>query len=682
MDKINYDQCLINRELSWLGFNERVLDEVVLKKNPLCEKMNFMSIFQSNLDEFYSVRVGSLIDQQLVYPEVREDKTNMTAEEQLNAVINETRVLIKKKNRIYKELMSEIKKEGIEVTDFKSLSPEDNAFMSDYFNHNIMPLLSPQVVARKSPFPFLKDKEIYAVVVLESKGHEKIGIVPCNSDKFKRVIKLSSDEKKFILTEEVILHYIPQIFDKYKIKSKSLIRLIRSADIDIDEAFGDEENEDYRETMEKLIQVRKSLAPVKLMYSRIIDESVIINICKETGLPVNQTFLSDTPLDFKFFDEIKNMLRNKKENFYERYLPHVPDDIDMEKSMIEQIEERDRLLCYPYHTMKPFIKLLQEAAVSPEVTSIKITLYRVARNSQIAEALIEAAEHGKEIVVMMELRARFDEENNIIWSHHLEDAGCRVIYGLDNIKIHSKLCLITYKRGEEIHYITQLGTGNYNENTSKLYTDYSLMTARESIGIEAAAFFRNLSMTQLMDDAKEMLVAPLCLRNRIIDLIDEQIAKKEAGKSAYIGLKLNSLTDKKLIDKLIEASSKGVKIDMVIRGICCLQSGVEGLTENIRIISIVGRYLEHSRVYIFGKGRDMKMYISSADFMTRNTARRVEAAMPIYDAKIRKLIYTCFNTMLRDNVNARIQIADGKYKMKIRHGKKINSQQEPPALDL
>lgn len=676
MDKKKYKDCYINRELSWLRFNERVLDEVVCKKNPLCEKLNFMSIFQSNLDEFFSVRVGSLHDRQLIAGNQRDDKTNMTAGEQLYAVVDATRELMRKKDRLYRELMSEIRKEGVEVRDFKSLSHEDSEYMHEYFNNNIMPLLSPQVVARKNPFPFLKDKEIYAVVVLESKAHDKLGIVPCNSDKFKRVIHLPSDNRKFILTEEMILHYIPQIFEKYRIKSKSLIRIIRSADIDIDEAFSNEDK-DYRQTMEKLIRVRKRLCPVKMEYSRIIDESVIVSICKEIGLSVNQTFLCETPLEFKFFDEIRYMLRDKKEYFFERKVPVLPKDIDAAESMMAQIEQKDRLLCYPYHSMKPFIRLLQEAAVRPEVSSVKITLYRVARNSRIVESLIEAAEHGKEVVVLMELRARFDEENNITWSRRLEEAGCRVIYGLDNIKVHSKLCLITYQNGEQIHYITQVGTGNYNENTAKLYTDYSVITARESIGAEAATLFRNLCMSQVMEETAELLVAPCCLQNKVIDLIQEQIDRQEEGKKAYIGVKINSLTDKKIIDKLIEASGKGVKIDMVVRGICCLQSGIEGLTDNIRIISIVGRYLEHSRVYIFGKDAEMKMYISSADFMTRNTARRVEVALPVYDEDIRRAILGMFNTMLKDNVNARVQVRNGAYEMKSTRGRRINSQQEP-----
>lgn len=673
MKKTKEIECYNNREISWMRFNERVLDEAKLKKNPLCERMNFLSIYQSNLDEFYSVRVGALWDQQLLSKSKKDDKTQMTAEEQIEQIICLNRELKTKKEKIYKELIGEIKKEGIEVVDFKSLQRKDVDYLRDYFLNNIMPLLSPQVIARKNPFPFLKDKEIYAVVVLESKGNEKIGIVPCNSDKFRRVLHLPSNNNKLVLTEEIILHYIPQIFERYKIKSKSLVRIIRNADIDIDEDFSDE-NEDYRQLMEKLIQVRKRLAPVKMEYTRMLDESVITNICKEIGLSAKQTFLCDTPLDFKFFDEIKDMLREKRELFYERMIPSIPVDFDNEASIIKQIEEKDRLLYYPYQSIKPYLLLLNEAANKPEVDSIRITLYRVAKNSRIVEALIEAAENGKEVVVLVELRARFDEENNLTWSRRLEEAGCRVIYGLDHLKVHSKLCVITYHEGEQIKYITQVGTGNYNETTSKIYTDFSIMTAKESIGAEASTLFRNLCMAQVMDETEELLVAPKCMQNKIIDMIQEQITLQKQNKEAYIGIKINSLTDKKIIDKLIEASVAGVKIDMVVRGSCCLQSGIEGLTDNITVISIVGRYLEHSRIYIFGKQNDMKMYISSADFMTRNMKSRVEVALPIYDTDIQTTIFSIFEQMLKDNVNARVQVKNGMYEMKKSKGKKMNAQ--------
>lgn len=673
METMQNQEYYLNRELSWLRFNERVLDEARLKKNPLCEKMNFLSIYQSNLDEFYSVRVGTLMDQAMLSPAKRDDKTKLTAAEQIEQIIALTGQLRDKKNRIYKELMREIKKEGIEVVGFKNLPREDADYLRDYFSKNILPLLSPQVIARKNPFPFLKDKEIYAVVVLDSKDNHKIGIVPCNSDKFQKVVHLPSDPNKIILTEEIILHYIPLIFERYKIKSKSLIRIIRNADIDIDEDFANDPD-DYRQLMEKLIQMRKRLAPVKLEYSRKLDAAAITTICREIGLPEQYTFLCDTPLEFNFFVEIKNMLWDRKELFYDRMVQTMPEDFNKACSIMGQIEEKDRFLYFPYQSIKPYLQLLNEAAHNPDVDSIKITLYRVAKNSRIVESLIEAAENGKEVVVLVELRARFDEENNLNWSRRLEDAGCRVIYGLDNLKVHSKLCVITYHDGDQIKYITQVGTGNYNESTAKIYTDFSIMTARESIGIEASKLFRNLCMAQVMNETEELLVAPKCMQNKILDMIQEQIELHQQNRKAYIGLKINSLTDRKIIDKLVDASAAGVKVDLIVRGSCCLQTGIEGLTDNITVVSIVGRYLEHSRVYIFGKGADMKLYISSADCMTRNMTQRVEVALPVYDADIRSQILQIFERMLKDNVNARMQISNGEYELKRTRGMKINSQ--------
>jgi polyphosphate kinase len=650
-----------NRELSWLSFNERVLNEATYPKNPLCEKLGFLAIYQSNLDEFFSVRVGSLHDQSLVDKNARENKTNMTAKEQIDAVMNKTAELIEKKNVIYASLLYELKEEGIEIVNMRDLGEADLSFTRDYFDHSIMPLLSPQVIAKKNPFPFLKDKEIYAVVVLEAKKGHRLGIVPCNCERTKRLIALPSDSHKFVLLEEVILHYIPIIFDRYKVNSKSLIRIIRNADIDADERFNEDDDDDFRQLMEKLIKVRRKLCPIKMEYQRLLEDDVTDEICRKINLDKGQTFLSQTPLDFSFFSEIKDMLRDKKDLFFPRRVPSIPQEFAGGSDMMKLIEKKDRLLFYPYNSMRPFLDLLKQAANSPIVDSIKITLYRVARNSQIVETLIEAAENGKEVVVLVELRARFDEENNIEWSRRLEDAGCRIIYGLDHYKVHSKLCLITYHDGDKIKYITQVGTGNYNEITARLYTDYCLMTANEGIGFEASGIFRNLCMEQVVDKTELLLVAPKCLQNKIIDMIDEQIKIHEETGNGYIGIKINSLTDKKIIDKLIEASEKGVKIDMVIRGICCLKAGIKGVTDNIHVYSIVGRYLEHSRIYIFGKGSAMKLYIASADFMTRNTTKRVEVAVPVLDASIRRRIYSHFTTMLHDNINARRLGADGQY---------------------
>ena len=667
-------ECYANREFSWLKFNERVLDEAASHHVPLCERMAFFSIFQSNLDEFFMVRVGALYDQMLADNRARENKTWMTSEEQLQAIFEKTRIISQRKDCIYKQYMEELQEQGVELLSFSDMLPEDKVFLERYFKETVLPLLSPQVIGKKQPFPFLKNKEIYAVVVLGGKKGDKLGIIPCSNEVFKRLIQVPSGNNHYMLVEELILHYLPEVFDHYEVKSKSLIRIIRNADIDVDEAFDDEEL-DYRDCMKKLINTRKKLCPVKLEHSRVLDDTVIEHLRRELGLFKDQVFHTEIPLELSFLFQIQNALRDKKELFYEKRIPQNSPDFMKDKPVMDQICEKDKLLSYPYESMKPFIRLLKEAGNDERVVSIKMTLYRVARNSQIVEALIDAAENGKEVVVLVELRARFDEENNIEWSQRLEDAGCRLIYGLDHIKVHSKLCQITYMAEEGIRYVTQIGTGNYNEKTSKLYTDLSLMTANQEIGEEAADVFHKLCLAQIVEHTKHLLVAPKCLQNKLIDKIDAEINKIKEGKDGYIGVKMNSLTDKKLIDKLIEASMAGVEIDLIVRGICCLVPGVEGYTENIRVISIVGRYLEHSRIYIFGKGEDSEVYIASADFMTRNTTKRVEVAAPVYDPDLKERILESFNLMLRDNVKTSVLKSDGNYYHRDAEDIQLNSQE-------
>lgn len=667
-------ECYANRELSWLKFNERVLDEAASHHVPLCERMAFFSIFQSNLDEFFMVRVGALYDQMLADNHARENKTWMTSEEQLQAIFEKTRIISQRKDHIYKQYMEELEEQGVELLSFSDMLPEDKVYLEKYFEESIQPLLSPQVIGKKQPFPFLKNKEIYAVVVLGGKKGDKLGIIPCSNEVFKRLIPVPSGKNHYMLVEELILHYIPEVFDHYEVKSKSLIRIIRNADIDVDEAFDDEEL-DYRDCMKKLISTRKKLCPVKLEHSRVLDDTVIEHLRRDLGIFKDQVFHTETPLELSFLFQIQNALREKKELFYEKRVPQNSPEFVDDKPVLDQICEKDKLLSYPYESMKPFIRLLKEAGNDTRVVSIKMTLYRVARNSQIVEALIDAAENGKEVVVLVELRARFDEENNIEWSQRLEDAGCRLIYGLDHIKVHSKLCQITYMSEEGIRYVTQIGTGNYNEKTSKLYTDLSLMTADQAIGEEAAEVFHKLCLAQTVEHTNHLLVAPNCLQNKLIDKIDAEITKVQDGNAGYIGVKMNSLTDKKLIDKLIEASMAGVQIDLIVRGICCLIPGVEGYTDNIQVISIVGRYLEHSRIYIFGKGEDSEVYIASADFMTRNTTKRVEVASPVYDTDIKERILESFNLMLRDNVKASILKSDGNYYHRDGGDIQLNSQE-------
>ena len=650
----------MNRELSWLKFNERVLEEAENQEVPLCERLTFASIYQSNLDEFFMVRVGSLYDQTLLDKKICENKTGMTSQEQIDAILKQTKLINKRKEAVYEELMARVAEQGIRILRFNELDEDGARYLEGYFKSEIAPLISPTVIGRRQPFPFLKNKEIYAVAVLGAKGKkDRLGIIPCTSNIFGRLIAVPGMPGTYMLAEELILHFAPVVFKGYKIKSKSLLRITRNADIDADALY--DEDLDYREFMAGLIKQRKKLAPIRLELSRDMDKKGIAVLCEYLELDENHVFLSSTPLDLSFVFQIQDLLRKNPELYFPKRTPQKSDQFQDGKSIIAQIKEEDKLLSYPYESIRPFLHLLTEAAEDPDVISIKMTLYRVAKQSKVVEALIEAAENGKEVVVLVELRARFDEENNIEWSRRLEDAGCQVIYGLDGYKVHSKLCLITRKNAGQVEYITQIGTGNYNEKTSRLYTDLSLMTSNVEIGLEASNVFQALSKGEVVEHTRHLLVAPKCLQNKVLGMLDEEIAHARNGEEAYAGFKLNSLTDKKIIDKLIEASEAGVKIDMIIRGICCLIPGVEGKTENIRIISIVGRFLEHSRIYIFGSKEKRKYYIASADFMTRNTVRRVEVAAPVYNDKLKTKLQEMFDVMLSDNQKARKLEADGNY---------------------
>ncbi|MFR4780335.1 MAG: polyphosphate kinase 1, partial [Lachnospiraceae bacterium] len=613
----------MNRELSWLKFNERVLEEAENPEVPLCERMTFVSIYQSNLDEFFRVRVGSLQDQMLISTEIRENKTKMTSAEQIRAIIKEVKKLNQRKDKAYEKLMKKIEEYGITLINHASAKSEEKKFLEKYFMKEIMPLSSPTIVGKRQPFPFLKNGEIYAVVVLETRNKkERIGIIPCSNNMLTRMVELPGGKGRYMLIEDLILHYIGKVFKGYKVKGKSLLKVVRNADIDADAAY--DEDLDYREFMEDLMKQRKKLSPVRIDLSREMDETVVDALCRYLDVTPDRVFRSEAPLDVSFVFQLQDLLRRNTELFYEKRVPQKSPEFKDGQSILQQITEEDKLLSYPYDSIRPFLKMLTEAAEDDSVISIKMTLYRLAKQSKVIEALCEAAENGKEVVVLVELRARFDEENNIRWSRMLEEAGCQIIYGLEHYKVHSKLCLIT-RRGENgIQYITQIGTGNYNEKTARLYTDLSLMTANEQIRMDAARVFQALAKGEVVEDMEHLLVAPKCLQSKVIEKIEEQIQKQKNGETAYIGLKMNSLTDKRIIDKLIDASKAGVKIDMIVRGICCLIPGVEGETENIHVISVVGRFLEHSRIYIFGNGEEAQYYIGSADFMTRNTVKRVE----------------------------------------------------------
>ena len=664
----------MNRELSWLKFNERVLEEAENPEVPLCERMTFVSIYQSNLDEFFRVRVGSLQDQMLISTEIRENKTKMTSAEQIRAIIKEVKKLNQRKDKAYEKLMKKIEEYGITLINHASAKSEEKKFLEKYFMKEIMPLSSPTIVGKRQPFPFLKNGEIYAVVVLETRNKkERIGIIPCSNNMLTRMVELPGGKGRYMLIEDLILHYIGKVFKGYKVKGKSLLRVVRNADIDADAAY--DEDLDYREFMEDLMKQRKKLSPVRIDLSREMDETVVDALCRYLDVTPDRVFRSEAPLDVSFVFQLQDLLRRNTELFYEKRVPQKSPEFKDGQSILQQITEEDKLLSYPYDSIRPFLKMLTEAAEDDSVISIKMTLYRLAKQSKVIEALCEAAENGKEVVVLVELRARFDEENNIRWSRMLEEAGCQIIYGLEHYKVHSKLCLIT-RRGENgIQYITQIGTGNYNEKTARLYTDLSLMTANEQIRMDAARVFQALAKGEVVEDMEHLLVAPKCLQSKVIEKIEEQIQKQKNGETAYIGLKMNSLTDKRIIDKLIDASEAGVKIDMIVRGICCLIPGVEGETENIHVISVVGRFLEHSRIYIFGNGEEAQYYIGSADFMTRNTVKRVEVAAPVYSERLKKRLQDLFDLMLSDNKKARKEDAKGTYSVVECKGQPINSQE-------
>ena len=664
----------MNRELSWLKFNERVLEEAESQTVPLCERLSFASIYQTNLDEFFMVRVGSLVDQLLVSKDIRDNKTKMTPKEQISAILSQVAKLNRRKDSVYSDLMEQIEEYGIKLVNFRKIDKKGTEYLERYFDSEIAPLISPTVVGKRQPFPFLRNREIYAVVVLQRKnGKEKLGLIPCTSNVFPRLIEVPGQDGTYMLSEELILHFIPKAFPGYFVKAKSLIRVTRNADIDADALY--DEDLDYREFMVEVIKKRKRLAPVRLELSRELDGDIVDTLCDYLGVNKKYVFRGECPLDLSFVFQIQDMLRNTPELFYEKRVPQKSAQFQGEMPILQQIEEKDKLLSYPFESIRPFLNMLREAANDDSVVSIKMTLYRVARQSKVVEALIEAAENGKEVLVLVELKARFDEENNIEWSRRLENAGCHVIYGLDGYKVHSKLCLITRKKEGQVEYITQIGTGNYNEKTARLYTDLSVMTCNPQIGQEAAAVFQALAMGEVVEETETLLVAPKCLQNQVLDMIDEEIAHARNGEPAYVGVKINSLTDKRIMDRLIDASQAGVKIEMVVRGICCLVPGVEGMTENIRIISIVGRFLEHSRIYIFGTGEREKIYIASADFMTRNTIRRVEVAAPIFDGDLKKRLKEMFHAMLNDNQQARELLNTGEY-VRIRNDKTpLNSQE-------
>ena len=672
------ESIFINRELSWLDFNQRVLVLGKDKNVPLAEQLKFLAIYGSNLDEFFMVRVGSLQERANLKgkKEKPENKTNMTPEEQLNAIMPKTAELQMDCDKYYHKALEALAEHGYRKVNFDKISKEDERFWKKYFQSELFPILSPQIVDNRHPFPFLRNKEIYLGVLLKDKkeGDMSLGIIPISSQ-MERLCFLKRDgETQFALTEEMVYHYVSMVFAKETILEKCLFRVTRNADIDVKEGMMDHDI-DYREIMTELLKRRRKLAAVRLQITPAPAPEITKMLCARLELSHRRVFEQKSPLDLSFFYKLDTRMENDghAELFYSPARPMMP---PLNYSLTSEVQKHDVLLYYPYQSIRPFIAMLKKAARDPEVISIKMTLYRLARESQIVQALVDAAENGKEVVALVELRARFDEQNNIDWSKQLEEAGCTVVYGFEDYKVHSKLTLITRKNAEGYSYITQIGTGNYNEKTSELYTDLSFITSDPDIGEEAAGVFQNLAVQKLTEETDQMLVAPLRFKSVLLDEMDRIIEAARLGRPASMILKNNSISDRDIILKLEEASCAGVRIDMIVRGICCVRAGVPGKTENLHIRSIVGRYLEHARIYSFFDGRETRIYIASGDFLTRNTECRVEVGVRINDPVLVQKLTNILEMQLADNVNAREMQPDGSYqKVKRAPGEPlVNSQ--------
>lgn len=663
---ISRPKIFVNRELSWMEFNLRVLSESLNSKIPLMERLKFLSIYFSNLDEFFMVRVGSLHDQSIVEPDKLDDKTGLNAADQIDAILNKANQINPIAQKAWESICLELRNQDIDILDLHHLSKLDEQIVQKYFSEEMRPLLSPQIIDRQHPFPFLKNKESFIVSVLESKDENIcLGIVPFSQLPPYFIFNINQ-RRKILFTADVLLHFAQKLFGKQKIQEKHVMRVTRNADISVDEGLFDFDI-DFRGVMTEMLKKRRRLDVVRLQFSSQPGEKLSAFLCKKLKVSPNCILVRSIPLDFSFGFALPSALdphKDKKQWYYHEAKPFVPVDFANGDGggAINYLQNHDLLLSFPFHSTKPFVDLLNEAADDPSVLSIKISLYRLANHSKIASALAHAAEKGKEVLCVLELRARFDEQNNINYATMLEEAGCTVIYGLSDYKIHAKLCLITRKVHNQIRYITQVGTGNYNEKTSELYTDLSFISTDQAMGEDATHVFQALCMGEVVDSTKSLWVAPNCFEPNVIKYIDEQIEACRSGKEGYVFIKVNSLNDMEIMEKLIEASQAGVKIEMVIRGICCLCPGVEGYSDNIRIKSIVGRYLEHSRIFIFGADEDtQRIFMGSGDLLNRNTRRRVEVFTEVKSADARRDIKRLVDAIRMDNQNSWQMLADGSY---------------------
>lgn len=659
-DRYAYTQ---NRELSWLRFNQRVLEEAGDRKNPPLERLKFIAIFSSNLDEFFMIRVGSLFDLSIISPLEIDNKSGMKSIEQLDKIYSVIYELIELKKLIYSSVISDLLKQDITDLQFSMLKADERKYINQYFKGSILPIISPIIIGSHHPAPHLVNKRLYATALLkDKKGRSAVGLVTI-PDTLPSYVRMPGSDIRFIRMENIILQCLPTLFGAYQVKEACIISVTRNADISFDEEKFEDSEEDFRSQVMKLLKKRDKLSVVRMEINLEISYEFITKLKNLVHVEEHQIYVDACPLNMKYVYSLADELSSEKaaRMLYVPYQAKWPEDISHEHSIIEQIQIRDRLLFYPFDSVEPFLRLLSEAAERADVISIKITIYRLASSSKIARILCRAAENGKEVIVLMELRARFDEANNVSWSKLLEDAGCQVIYGIEEFKCHSKICLITMKSKGKMNYITQIGTGNYNEKTNAMYTDLSLMTASEIIGEDGNTFFRSMLVNNLNGSYKQLLVAPNGMKSAVCAHIDEQILK---GKEGYICIKANSITEREVIDKLSEASRSGVEIQLIIRGICCILPGVHEHTENVHVTSIVGRFLEHARIYCFGKGPDAKLYISSADMMTRNLNRRVEIACPVHDPEMKEQLKWILSSQLQDNVKASLMMPDGVYNRK------------------
>ena len=644
-----------NRELSWLKFNARVLEEASDPTVPLMERLRFVSIFTSNLDEFFMVRVGSLLDLDAVMPQKRDNKSGKTPRQQLDLIFEAVRPLVRHRDAVYRQVMAELQDKGVADVAYNQLSKEEKQFVLDYYKDRIFPLLSPQIIDRNHPFPHLRNKALYAAALLQSQDRDLLGIVGVPYP-IPPILLLPGQNGRYIRTEELLLAQVHKIFKIYRVVEQCVVSVTRNADINyMDRYEEDDSAPDFRNQMTQLLRQRERLAPVRLEMQGDTPQLRKL-LQKMLRLPDSQVYHGLCPLSLGYAYQLNDC---DKSLYNSPFTPCWPEYLSDQLPMWKQVRQRDVLLFYPYHTMQPFLNLLRESAADPRVVSIQMTIYRLARNSMVVKHLCAAAENGKNVTVLVELRARFDEKNNIEWARELEEAGCHVLYGAENYKCHSKICLITrQEKNGQLSHITQIGTGNYNEKTSGLYTDLSIMTMDPEIARDAVAFFQNMLIGNLSGSYEKLLVAPISMKSTLMRLIDGEIAR---GRQGHIIIKVNSITEQELIDKLSQASQAGVKIELIVRGICCLVPGVPGKTENITVTSIVGRFLEHSRVYCFGDGELRQLFISSADIMTRNQTRRVEIALPVKSPELRRWLSHYLDVLLSDNVKARRLLASGEY---------------------